>query len=78
MNGKQARKLRKLLGDNLAGMPVVNYVEVNQREKLYPVGVNVDGTTRFYPVVVGTRILNGCQRQAYQNVKKLHRAYHTR
>lgn len=76
MNGKQARKLRKLIRNNLDGMPVVNYDEVNQREKLYPVGVNVDGTTRFYPVVVGTRVLNGCQRQAYQKAKKLHHTYH--
>ncbi len=78
MNGKQARKLRKLIGDNLSGMPVINYEEVNQREKLYPVGINMDGTTRFYPVVVGTRVLDACQRQAYQKAKQLLREYHAR
>lgn len=78
MRGKQARKLRKMMEHNLEGMPVVHYDEVNQREKLYPIGVNLDGTTRFRPIVVSTRVLNGCQRQAYQKAKQLHHTYHGR
>ncbi len=78
MRNKQAKRLRRIIRDNLAGMPVVNYEEVNHREKLYPVGINVDGTTRFHPVIVSTRVLDACPRQAYQKSKQLHRAYHAR
>lgn len=78
MNGKQARKLRKLVSENVPSLPERSYERINEREKLFPVGTNVDGTTKFFPVMVGTVVLDNCKRRLYQKSKPLHHAYHGR
>lgn len=78
MNGKQARNLRKIVKDNLTTLPVVDYKETNTHEKLFFGGHNTDGTVRYIPVEVSTRVLDGCQRQHYQRMKHYHNAYYGR
>lgn len=78
MNGKKARNLRKLIEKNIPDLPKVEYAEKNQREKLFPGGLNSDGTPRYTPLIVSTRVLENCQRQVYQKAKTIHHAYHGR
>ncbi len=75
MQGKAARRLRKLISQEAGFLPEVEYQEVNKSVKLYPVGVNPDGTVKQQAVEVSTRELGSCQRSLYQSAKRLHHHY---
>lgn len=74
MNGKAARKLRKIINTEAGFLPVTEY-EDKRHTKLYFNGLNSDGSIRYEPAEVYTRELGKCQRALYQRAKRLHGQY---
>lgn len=76
MNGKQARKLRKIVREDMPNFPERQYRHVNVHTKQYATGtINLDGTPRYIPLELSTVELVACQRVAYQKAKQLHHMY---
>lgn len=76
MNGKQAKRLRQIIREDMGNYPVTQYTEVNVHDKQFFTGqTNLDGSPQYVPVRCSTRELVACQRKAYQLAKQLHHQY---
>lgn len=77
MNGKQSRKLRKLIATEGYMLPEVTYTE-RKKTKLVQVGVKSNGKPEYHPQEKVTVELGRCQRSLYQRAKRLHHSYYGR
>jgi len=76
MNGKQSRRLRKIIREDMKDFPPIQYQETKVHNKNFFTGnTNLDGTPQFITMRLSTRELVACQRKAYQVAKSLHHMY---